>query len=66
MMLKPFTVHPCRHPRAKAILVLSPRLWAWLRMEATELMGPNVKAVVPNAITIAEQLLDLYPVISAK
>ena len=50
----------------KPFWFLSPRLWAWLRMEATELMGPNVKAVVPNSITIAEQLLDLYPAISGK
>ena len=52
--------------KRKPFWFLSPRLWAWLRMECTELMGPNVKAVVPNSITIAEQLIHLYPAISAK
>jgi len=39
----------------------SPRLWTWLKLEALELSAPQVRAVVPNSLAIAQQLRDFYP-----
>ena len=45
---------------------LSPRIWMWTHLEKTELLGPQVKAVLPNSTLIAKQLETYYPSIKDK
>ncbi len=40
---------------------LSPRLLTWEILEKREVAGLNVKAVLPNSLMVAKQLMSLYP-----
>jgi len=45
---------------------VSLRVWMQLRLERRELLGPGVRAVLPNSHLIARQLLHYYPQIGAR
>ena len=45
---------------------LSLRVWMQLRLERRELLGPTVRAVVPNSHLIGQQLLRYYPEVAAR
>jgi UDP-glucose:(heptosyl)LPS alpha-1,3-glucosyltransferase len=45
---------------------LSPRIHMWTYLERQEVMGQQVKAVLPNSPLIADQLTHLYPMIADK
>ena len=45
---------------------LSPRIHMWSWLERRELLGSQVRAILPNSPLIAEQLRALYPAINKK
>lgn len=53
--------------RKKRLLdFLSPRIFMWTALEKKELLGTNVKAILPNSTLIADQLAIFYPSIKHK
>jgi len=57
---------PFAHVKNKPICkLLSIRIWAHLWLERRELLGPQVRAVIPNSRVIASELKQYYPAVKA-
>ena len=57
---------PFAHVKNKPLSrLLSIRIWAHLWLERRELLGPQVRAVIPNSRIIANELEQYYPAVKA-
>lgn len=57
---------PFLNRKRRALDFLSPRISMWTQLEKQELLGDQVKVILPNSPLIAQQLASYYPSVANK